>query len=397
MSVDDYLRAQKLGKREYQSRLMRGLQPTLEVLDDILPPKGSYSEVPLGLVQIPSDQIVGTKTEGRSNAFASNFMPILKQNTEFARKWDALSTSHLEEGIREPIKAYEYLNKFYVQEGNKRVSVSKYFDVDAIPGVVTRIVPKRTNEKENVIYYEYMDFYSVSKVNYLYMSKVGNFPKLQAVMGKEPGEEWTDADKQNFSSIFYRFQLEYKAKGGEKLSITQGDAFLAFVTVYGYQELLEKTTSELNDLIAKSWEEFLLLEKEDVIDLKMDPTNEKKPLLSRILPVSAPRLKVAFIYAKTPASSAWIYAHELGRLYLEQAFPEEISTFYYDNATQENIDDLIEAAINCGSNIIFTTSPSFAQASVKAATENPEVRILNCSLNTSHRYIRTYYARMHEA
>ena len=148
MSVDDYLRAQKLGKREYQSRLMRGLQPTLEVLDDILPPKGSYSEVPLGLVQIPSDQIVGTKTEGRSNAFASNFMPILKQNTEFARKWDALSTSHLEEGIREPIKAYEYLNKFYVQEGNKRVSVSKYFDVDAIPGVVTRIVPKRTNEKE---------------------------------------------------------------------------------------------------------------------------------------------------------------------------------------------------------------------------------------------------------
>ena len=82
MSVDDYLRAQKLGKREYQSRLMRGLQPTLEVLDDILPPKGSYSEVPLGLVQIPSDQIVGTKTEGRSNAFASNFMPILKQNTE---------------------------------------------------------------------------------------------------------------------------------------------------------------------------------------------------------------------------------------------------------------------------------------------------------------------------
>ena len=397
MSVDDYLRAQKLGKREYQSRLMRGLQPTLEVLDDILPPKGSYSEVPLGLVQIPSDQIVGTKTEGRSNAFASNFMPILKQNTEFARKWDALSTSHLEEGIREPIKAYEYLNKFYVQEGNKRVSVSKYFDVDAIPGVVTRIVPKRTNEKENVIYYEYMDFYSVSKVNYLYMSKVGNFPKLQAVMGKEPGEEWTDADKQNFSSIFYRFQLEYKAKGGEKLSITQGDAFLAFVTVYGYQELLEKTTSELNDLIAKSWEEFLLLEKEDVIDLKMNPTNEKKPLLSRILPVSAPRLKVAFIYAKTPASSAWIYAHELGRLYLEQAFPEEISTFYYDNATQENIDDLIETAINCGSNIIFTTSPSFAQASVKAATENPEVRILNCSLNTSHRYIRTYYARMHEA
>lgn len=397
MSEEDYSRAQKLGKKEYQSRMMRGLQPTLEVLDDILPPKGSYSEVPLGLVQIPSDQIVGTRTDGRSNAFASNFMPILKQNSEFARKWATLSTSHLEEGIREPIKAYEYMNKFYVLEGNKRVSVAKYFDVDSIPGTVIRIVPKWTNEKENVIYYEYMDFYNVSKVNYLYMSKVGNFPKLQAALGKEQGEMWSDEDRENFSSVFYRFQMEYRARGGDKLSITEGDAFLAFLGVYGYEELLEKTTSELNDLVGKTWEEFLLLEAEDVIDLKMDPTNEKKPLLSRILPTSVSRLKAAFIYAKTPASSAWTYAHELGRLYLEQAFPDEITTFYYDNATQENIDDYIEAAINCGSNIIFTTSPSFAQASVKAAIENPEVRILNCSLNTSHRYIRTYYARMHEA
>lgn len=397
MSEEDYSRAQKLGKKEYQSRMMRGLQPTLEVLDDILPPKGSYSEVPLGLVQIPSDQIVGTRTDGRSNAFASNFMPILKQNSEFARKWATLSTSHLEEGIREHIKAYEYMNKFYVLEGNKRVSVAKYFDVDSIPGTVIRIVPKRTNEKENVIYYEYMDFYNVSKVNYLYMSKVGNFPKLQAALGKEQGEMWSDEDRENFSSVFYRFQMEYRARGGDKLSITEGDAFLAFLGVYGYEELLEKTTSELNDLVGKTWEEFLLLEAEDVIDLKMDPTNEKKPLLSRILPTSVSRLKAAFIYAKTPASSAWTYAHELGRLYLEQAFPDEITTFYYDNATQENIDDYIEAAINCGSNIIFTTSPSFAQASVKAAIENPEVRILNCSLNTSHRYIRTYYARMHEA
>ena len=397
MSEEDYSRAQKLGKKEYQSRMMRGLQPTLEVLDDILPPKGSYSEVPLGLVQIPSDQIVGTRTDGRSNAFASNFMPILKQNSEFARKWATLSTSHLEEGIREPIKAYEYMNKFYVLEGNKRVSVAKYFDVDSIPGTVIRIVPKRTNEKENVIYYEYMDFYNVSKVNYLYMSKVGNFPKLQAALGKEQGEMWSDEDRENFSSVFYRFQMEYRARGGDKLSITEGDAFLAFLGVYGYEELLEKTTSELNDLVGKTWEEFLLLEAEDVIDLKMDPTNEKKPLLSRILPTSVSRLKAAFIYAKTPASSAWTYAHELGRLYLEQAFPDEITTFYYDNATQENIDDYIEAAMNCGSNIIFTTSPSFAQASVKAAIENPEVRILNCSLNTSHRYIRTYYARMHEA
>ena len=50
-----------------------------------------------------------------------------------------------------------------------------------------------------------------------------------------------------------------------------------------------------------------------------------------------------------------------------------------------------------GCDIVFTTTPAFVQASVKAAIAHPSIRILNCSLNTSHRYIRTYYARMHEA
>ena len=170
MSTTDYEKAYKLGKKDYQYRLMGGKKPTLQVLDDILPPKGSYSEVPLGLVKIPTDQIVGTKTAARSTAFAGNFMPILKQGTEFAEKWENLSTSHVVEGIREPIKAYEYLNKFYVEEGNKRVSVMKFFDVSEVPGMVTRILPKRTQEKENKIYFEFLEFYEATKINYICFS-----------------------------------------------------------------------------------------------------------------------------------------------------------------------------------------------------------------------------------
>lgn len=397
MAIEDYLKAQRAGKKEYQSRMLRGLQPTLEVLDDILPARGSYSEVSLGLVQIPMDQIVGTKTGGRSSAFASNFMPILKENTEFAQKWERLSDSHLEEGIREPIKAYEYMNKFYVLEGNKRVSVMKYFDVVSVPGEVIRIIPKRTKEKENILYYEFLDFYELSKVNYIWFTKLGSFAKLQAAIGKKPKEVWTREDRLTFSSSYARFTAEYEQDGGKKLSITPGDAFLAFIALYGYHTINQKTTSELKALVAKSWEEFHLLEEENEIDLKMAPNLEKKSVLSRLIPTSTPKLKIAFIYAKTPASSAWTYSHELGRLYLEQTFPEEVSTISYDNATLENIDLYLETAIKAGCNIILTTTPMFVKASVKAAIANPEIRILNCSLNTSHRYIRTYYARMHEA
>lgn len=84
-------------------------------------------------------------------------------------------------------------------------------------------------------------------------------------------------------------------------------------------------------------------------------------------------------------------------MHLEQAFPEEVTTIYYDNVTIENISDILEKAVAEGCNIIFTTTPAFAADSVKAAIAHPDVKILNCSLNTSHRYIRTYYTRMHEA
>lgn len=396
MGLEDYNKAFKAGKKDYQARMLRGEKPTLQVLDDILPEKGSYFEVPIGLVQVPLKQIVGTKTVGRSNSFAGNFMPILREDSEFAGKWVRLCESQMEEGIRDPIKVYEYMHKFYVEEGNKRVSVMKYFKAFAIAGNVVRIVPRRTEEKENKIYYEFLDFYELAPIYYIQFSQEGSYKKLQKLAGKAPGEKWTDDDLLRLSALYTRFTAEYEAKGGNKLNITTGDAFLAFVDLYGYDEVDEKSAGEMKTLLAKMWEEFELLEEDEEIDLKMAPNQEKKSLLDILLP-STPKLKAAFIYEKTPGTSAWTYAHELGRLYLDQTFSDEVSTVSYENGTKDNVQDMIEDAIGSGCNLIFTTTPPFVQASVKAAIENPEVRILNCSLNTSHRYIRTYYSRMHEA
>ncbi len=400
MSLEDYRKAYKLGKKDYQTRLMHGQRPILDALDNILPAGEVHSMVSLGLVQIPLDQIVGTVTEGRSNVFAGNFMPILSENSEFAAKWINLSTAHEEEGIREPVKAYEYMNKFYIEEGNKRVSVMKYFEAVSIPGNVTRIMPKRTDEKENRIYFEFLDFYKLAKINYIWFSKEGSFAKLQKNIGKGPEDVWTDDERMDFNSLYTRFTTFYEAKGGSAFPITPGDAFLSFVTLYGYQTLLGKTTNEIKELVAKSWEEFKLLGEGEEVELKMNPAEGKKLTLSRLLPLNAlnsSQMKIAFIYEKTITSSAWTYSHELGRLHLEQTFPDEVSTLYFDNITEQTIEETLEKAIEMGCKIIFTTTPTFAPASVKAAIAHPNVRILNCSLNTSHRYIRTYYARMHEA
>ena len=359
MSYSDYVQAAKIGKKDYQSKLMAGESPTLEVLDDILHTTKSYREVSLGLVQIPLAQVVGTKTAGRSNSFSSNFMPILDPNSEFASKWMTLSTAQQEEGITDPIIAYEYMNKFYVLEGNKRVSVLKYYDAVSVMGQVTRILPKKTDDYDVKLYYEFVDFYSLSEINYLYFSKLGSFEKLQTVVGKKPGEVWSHNERIDFRSLFLTFQSKYDEIGGENLKeITCGDAFLAFTQLYGYKELLEMSDSELTKLINSNFSEFELMSDTEV-DLRMTASTKKASVLTKLLTPGAKHLKVAFIYEKTSASSAWTYSHELGRLHLNEVFPDDVTTVYYDSINSHNIEEAIDDAIANGCNVIFTTSPTF--------------------------------------
>ena len=112
MSYVDYEKAQKMGLKAFKTAVSKGENEYLPVLDEILENVDIQSEVSLGLVQIPLDRIVGTSNVGRTYAFANNFMPLLDYKTEFGSKWSSLCDSHIEEGIREPLKVYEYMNKF---------------------------------------------------------------------------------------------------------------------------------------------------------------------------------------------------------------------------------------------------------------------------------------------
>ena len=141
-AIDEYNRAQRLGMRDYREKTAAGKYPYLPALDELLEKTDTESQIPLGTIEIPLDYVVGTKTTGRTMAFASNFMPLLPEDTEFASKWLSLCMAHMEEGIHDAIKAYEYMGRFYVQEGNKRVSVLKYFGADSIFATVTRVVPQ---------------------------------------------------------------------------------------------------------------------------------------------------------------------------------------------------------------------------------------------------------------
>lgn len=401
MAENYYKDALKQGLKEVQSAKSNGTSPLLPALDEIIPADQNTTTVNLGLVPIPLKQIVGTKTSGRSSAFAPNFMPILEENTEFAVKWKHLCEAHLTEGIHDPIKAYEYMNRFYVLEGNKRVSVLKFFGADTIEGVVTRIMPERDGSDAVELYYEFITFYQNSKINFIEFSKRGGYTELLTLLGKKLDEEWSVDEQRTFAAAYHKFEKAYMQSGGKKLQSTIGDAMLSYLQIYDYQELVASDPADIKSNLSKMWEDVALKDEDDPIELKTDPPGETKPqrqgLLSRVLSASEPDvLQVAFIYDGTPAKSGWVHEHEEGRLYVQKMFEDKIDTITYPNALDDDPYEVIVQAIEDGCSVIFTTSPRLIQASVKAAVEYPDAIILNCSLNLSHRYILTYYARMYE-
>ena len=127
INMDTYVKARKLGLKEYHARMQRNENPFLAALEEQVEELNALARVELGLQQIPLRKIVGTASKGRTNAFADNFMPLMEDDTEFAVKYQALIEAHQKEGIRDPVKVYEYMNRFYVEEGNKRASVLKFF------------------------------------------------------------------------------------------------------------------------------------------------------------------------------------------------------------------------------------------------------------------------------
>lgn len=393
----EYQEALKLGKKEYKSCVSHGRFPYLPVLDDILAGEEIQTEQNMGLIQVPLEYVVGTSTKGRTYSFAANFMPILEEKSEFAVKWMNLSEAQVNEGIRDPIIAYEFMNRYYVVEGNKRVSVLKYFKADSILANVTRKIPKLSEDEDVKLYYEYMKFNEISGMNNIEFSKAGMAEELLELTG---GNGKWDAEKVlEFNSLIIHFTKEYEFRGGRKLPITVGDALTAFINVYGYEAVREMSDEEISINIVKCWKEFVVLTEKHSVGLVMDPgtLEEKKSIFSYFMPSTTRKFKVAFLYPKSPETSDWIYAHELGRNYLEETFSDQMQTICVSDVKEEQVEAVLEQVTGQGADIVFEVAPQMMKPSLKFAVDHPEVKILNCSLNTPHKYIRTYYARMYEA
>lgn len=397
MAITEYSIAHKRAQKAYRQDLSAGRHPYLRVLDELLPFVSITGETDLGLVEIPIDRIVGTKSAGRTRAFSSNFMPLLSDSTEFAEKWSALYKSHKAEGIREPVVACEFMNQYYIIEGNKRVSVLKYSGAAAVPGYVTRLIPAYSEDKEIRLYYEFMDFSRFTGINNLTFSKYGCYHKICELIGKEYGVHWTLDERRSFSTDYYWFYRAYKEKGGEEFPITGGDAFLLYLEVYGYSGIKNRSVDMMKQQLDKLWSEFASLQNAGNVSHILQPEPETAALPKFLFPTTR-RLTVGFLYHRTAETSSWTYAHDLGRIYLEENMGEKLNIRVYDGIeTEEECIQNLEQAIADGCTVIFTTSSRFLNASFNISILHPEIKILNCSMNSYSGQLRTYYGRIYEA
>ena len=399
-----YNQALKLGQKTYKERLIAGKYPYLPSLDEIFSDSMAAGRVDLGVVEIPSEQIVGSKSPGRQRAFAADFMPLLPSDSEFAAKWIDLCAAHLgDEGIRDPIRAYEYMGRFYVQEGNKRVSVLKSFGAPNIPGYVIRVIPVYSDDKAVRIYYEFMDFYRLSRTYQVNFSYPGGFARLQAALGMEPDHVWTEEERRHFLGAFHYFREAFDALGGEELGITPADALLVYLDFYPLGTLKEFTRAAIGKSLAAIWPEIRAKSQTEPITVSVDDEDEgekdKKSLISRIFGVTArpSHISAAFIYRPTPGNSSWSAAHELGRCTMEKALHDHVSSWTYTLKLDDDADACMDAAVADGAQVIFATAPPLMPACRRIAARHPEVKVLNCSVAMPYPGVRTYYSRVYEA
>ena len=400
IATDEYYQALKQGQKEYRELLMSGRETNPQVLDEIRAENAAEIVVDVGLVEIPSERIVGTKSAGRITAFTASFKPLMDSQTEFATKWVNLCVAHLgDTGITDPIICYEYLGNFYVQEGNKRVSVLRYFDAPRIPGYVKRILPERSEEPRIQAYYEFIEFYRVSRLYAIQFRRPGDYAKFLSHLGKKADEMWEEDERRVVNAYFHYFRDAFLAVNTKNLDVLPEEALLLWLDIYPFLDLGRLTATQLKKTVAELWEDMVATSnKEDSVKVQTKAQDEGKgSIVSRIVS-SLDTLDVAFVHQLNPAQSAWILGHEEGREHLEQVFGDRIRIrTYYDANTPELAEKAIEQAVEDGAQVVFTTAPPLSKATLKAAVKYPKVRFLNCSVDQPYTSIRTYYGRIYEA
>lgn len=131
--------------------------------------------------------------------------------------------------------------------------------------------------------------------------------------------------------------------------------------------------------------------------LKVGAAAAALPLLGSRAFAQGEPLKVGFIYIGTINDNGWNYAHNQGRIYLEEQLGAAVETTYVENVPEgPDCERVLRELAQQGHKLIFATSFGYMDYVLKVAEQFPDVVFEHATGYITAANVGTYNARFHE-
>ena len=108
-------------------------------------------------------------------------------------------------------------------------------------------------------------------------------------------------------------------------------------------------------------------------------------------------LKVGFVYVGPVSDHGWTYQHDQGRIALQQALGDKVSTRYIENVSEgPDAARVIQSLVSSGDDLIYTTSFGFMDPTIEVAEKFPDKYFEQGTGYKTSRNVSTYNARYYE-
>lgn len=252
-----YSVSQNQAKRAVRRGMNTGMETALPMLGSVVDQTKTAGEVELGVLHIPVKQIVGIASDSDKENYTADFLPLPSVKSEFAEKWTQLYLEHLtDQGLAEPIRCYEYLGKFYVIDGKKRVSVLKVDGTTMVKAEVIRILPVVTEEPQIRSYYEFIRTFDKTGLYQIAFTRPGMADDFLKAIGYAPDHVWSDSDRYGFIFNWHPFERALKVAFNGYLNITTADAVQVLLKSHSFSELKKMPSWTLAELMQDAWLEM---------------------------------------------------------------------------------------------------------------------------------------------
>ena len=239
-----YRRAYALSKRILPENKKLRFPLTPVSLNMILDDSMISRKQELGILEIPTNLIVGVAEDSeRRQLYTKNFLPVSPPDSDYADQWSRLYQVLLSDAdFYKPISCYEYLGKFYVCDGMKRVSAAKYHNVACLRAQVIRILPLNAASREVSLYYDFLYQYRFTKLYQLQFTQPGFYEELQTGLGLRAMHRWSDSDRTYFLAHWPRIEEAFHKSYEGTLLITAADALVILMRKYSFETIISMET-----------------------------------------------------------------------------------------------------------------------------------------------------------